>query len=79
MTFRKNTSTKRRLNTIVIAMGLAIIFAGIVFQLQSISILGPESSFMYNNESWTLNGIIIVTLGIVLLLIGLVNLMRHYS
>ena len=79
MTFGKIPSSRRRLSTIVISIGLAAIVAGIIFQLQSISILGPESSFMYNDESWTYNGIIIVTLGIVLFLIGLVNLMRRYS
>ena len=79
MTFGKIPASKRRLTNLVIAIGLMAIVAGIVFQLQSISILGPESSFMYDNKSWTFNGIIIVTLGIVLLLIGLVNLMRRYS
>jgi len=41
---------------IVEIIGIALILAGLLFTAQSKSLLGPQSSFMYNNPSWTLNG-----------------------
>ncbi len=34
--------------------------------------LGPEASFMYKNQEWIDNGIIISMIGVILILIGYV-------
>ena len=51
--------------------GFILIIMGIIFQLQSISLIGPSSSFMYSNHDWTLNGYIIIGTGIIVLVIGI--------
>ena len=43
---------------------------GIIFQFQGQWIVGPESSFMYENPSWINNGIYIGMAGVVIILIG---------
>ncbi|MDN5846012.1 MAG: hypothetical protein L0H53_07035 [Candidatus Nitrosocosmicus sp.] len=52
-------------------VGFILMIMGIIFQLQSISLLGPSSSFMYANQDWTFNGLIIIGLGASFLVIGL--------
>ena len=55
----------------LIIVGILLIIMGIIFQLQSISLIGPSSSFMYSNQDWTFNGLIIIGVGIAVLVIGL--------
>ena len=45
---------------------------GTIFLLQSKSIIGPTSSFMYRNPDWTGNGYFTILIGIMLLAIGIV-------
>jgi hypothetical protein len=40
-----------------------MIMLGIIFTLQSLSIVGPSSSFMYRNQDWTVNGSTIIVVG----------------
>ena len=40
------------------------------FQFQGQGVVGPESSFMYQNQSWIDNGIYIGMLGVIIILIG---------
>ena len=47
----------------LIIIGLILIIAGIVFTMQSKSIVGPSSSFMYKNPEWTVNGYAIIIVG----------------
>jgi hypothetical protein len=54
-----------------IMVGFILMIMGIIFQLQSISLLGPSSSFMYANQAWTFNGLIIIGVGATVLVIGL--------
>ncbi len=54
-----------------IMVGFILMIMGIIFQLQSISLLGPSSSFMYANQAWTFNGLIIIVVGATVLVIGL--------
>lgn len=54
----------------VIIAGIIIMIFGIVFQFQGQGIIGPESSFMYENPSWIDNGIIIGMIGVIIILIG---------
>ena len=55
----------------LIVIGLILIIMGIIFQLQSISLIGPSSSFMYSNQDWTFNGLLIIAIGSSVILIGL--------
>ena len=55
----------------VIIVGFLLIIMGIIFQLQSNSMIGPTSSFMYANPDWTFNGLIIIGIGVSVIVIGL--------
>jgi len=50
--------------------GIILVAAGILFTMQSNSVVGPSTSFMYDNPEWTNNGFIIIVIGIFLVLIG---------
>ena len=54
----------------VIISGIIIMSFGIVFQFQGQGVIGPESSFMYENPSWIANGIYIGMIGVIIILIG---------
>jgi len=56
----------------LIIIGLILIIAGIIFTMQSKSIVGPSSSFMYQNPEWTINGYVIITIGIISSVFGIV-------
>ena len=43
---------------------------GIIFHFQGQGMIGPESSFMYQNQNWIDNGIYIGMLGVIIILIG---------
>jgi hypothetical protein len=60
-----------KLSIFIIIIGLTIIFFGGIFYFQSKSVLGPTQSFMYNNVEWSINGLIIISIGIVLVLLGI--------
>lgn len=55
----------------LVMFGFLLIIMGILFQLQSISLIGPSSSFMYANQDWTFNGLIVIGVGTTVLVIGL--------
>jgi uncharacterized membrane protein len=64
---------KRSVSRSLVIIGFIMIILGIIFILQSKSIfiyVGPPSSFMYSNPGWTVNGIIIIGIGILILLCG---------
>jgi hypothetical protein len=50
----------------VVFVGTVISILGIIFHLQGLSIVGPESSFMYANPEWASYGIQIVILGVII-------------
>ena len=54
----------------VIISGIIVMIFGIVFQFQGQGVIGPESSFMYENPSWIDNGIYIGMIGVIIILIG---------
>ena len=56
----------------IIVIGVILIIAGIVFTMQSKSIVGPSSSFMYQNPEWTVNGYVIITIGTIISVFGIV-------
>ena len=45
---------------------------GIIFNFQGQGMVGPGTSFMYENEEWIDYGIFISTIGVILILIGYV-------
>ena len=49
-----------------------MVIAGIIFTLQSNSIVGPTSSFMYQNPEWTINGYVIIAIGIIIGIFGII-------
>jgi hypothetical protein len=60
-----------RLSKILIVIGIVSIIAGVVFTAQSKSLVGPQSSFMYSNPEWTINGFLILGVGLVILFFGI--------
>ncbi len=60
-------------------VGIILVAAGILFTMQSNSVVGPSTSFMYDNPEWTSNGFIIIVIGVFLVLIGFtaIQLKKH--
>ena len=56
---------------IMVIAGSIIVAFGILFIAQSQSVVGPESSFMYRNPEWAVNGSIIAVIGAVLIAGGI--------
>ncbi len=65
------TELSHKSGRLLIMVGFILMIMGIIFQLQSISLLGPSSSFMYANQDWTFNGLIVIGVGVTVLVIGL--------
>jgi uncharacterized membrane protein len=59
---RKSTLVK-----VLLVVGFVLIIAGMIFVAQSNSMIGPQSSFMYSNPQWTVNGFAISVVGFVIL------------
>jgi uncharacterized membrane protein len=57
-----------------IIVGIILVAAGIIFTMQSNSVVGPSTSFMYDNPEWTNNGLVVILIGVFLILIGLTAL-----
>ena len=58
-------------------IGIIVAIFGLIFHLQGLSIVGPESSFMYSNPDWISYGIQIIIAGIVILSIGVIVIKRN--
>jgi hypothetical protein len=56
----------------MIIIGSIIIAFGILFTAQSQSLVGPESSFMYRNPEWAINGSIIAGIGVAIIVVGII-------
>ena len=54
----------------IIILGIIVMIFGIIFQFQGQGVIGPESSFMYQNPSWIDNGVYIGMMGVIIILIG---------
>jgi|TARA_B110000014_G_C19918339_1_gene475095 hypothetical protein len=54
----------------IVMIGVIIIIFGIVFNFQGNGTIGPETSFMYENEEWNDYGMFISMIGVILILIG---------
>jgi len=51
-------------------IGIIILILGIIFYLQGLSIVGPESSFMYSNPKWITYGLEIIIVGVIIIGLG---------
>ena len=54
----------------IVIPGVILVIFGIIFNFQGQGMVGPETSFMYQNQEWIDNGIIISMAGVILILIG---------
>jgi hypothetical protein len=63
---------KRNLGKILVIVGIIAGIAGLASTAQSKSIVGPESSFMYNNPQWTINGYVIFGVSLAIIFSGVV-------
>ena len=63
---------RRNIGKMLVIIGTLASIAGFAFTTQSKSIVGPESSFMYNNPQWTINGYLIFGLGLAIIFSGVV-------
>ncbi len=57
----------------IATIGILIIILGIIFTAQSKSVLGPSNSFMYSNPSWTINGSVLIIVGIIILVLSVAS------
>jgi uncharacterized membrane protein len=62
---------KSILAKILLVVAFVLIIAGIIFVAQSNSMIGPQSSFMYSNPQWTVNGFTISMIGLIILACGM--------
>jgi hypothetical protein len=53
--------------------GILIALAGLTFMLQGMGLVGPTSSFMYQSETWIVQGAIALVLGLVLMAAGILT------
>ena len=55
---------------LIVIPGIILVIFGIIFNFQGQGMVGPETSFMYENQEWINNGIFISMIGVILILIG---------
>ena len=56
----------------IIIPGVILVIFGIIFNFQGQGMVGPETSFMYQNQEWIDYGVMISMMGVILILIGYV-------
>jgi hypothetical protein len=59
-----------KIGFIVSIIGIIVLILGIIFYLQGLSIVGPESSFMYSNPEWITYGFEIIIVGVIIIGVG---------
>lgn len=62
-----------RLRYYLLVPGILLALAGVVFILQGEGVVGPTSSFMFQNSSWIYQGFAILVLGLVLVVGGVLK------
>ena len=55
----------------LVVPGVLIALAGVVFTLQGLGIVGPSSSFMFQNNTWIYDGLAFFFIGLILVVGGL--------
>jgi uncharacterized membrane protein YidH (DUF202 family) len=74
-----NQARLRPVPTLLVLVGVLLLLAGIVFTLQGMGIVGPHSSFMYNNPTWIYQGVAATLVGAFIVVGGLVMGRRRMS
>jgi hypothetical protein len=62
---------------LLVLVGVLLVLAGFVFILQGEGIVGPQSSFMFNNPTWIYQGVAVMVIGILSLAGGLLLSVRR--
>ena len=62
---------------IMLIVGSIIMAFGVLFIAQSLSVVGPESSFMYRNPEWATNGSIIIAISAVFIAYGITIMFKR--
>jgi hypothetical protein len=62
----------KRSGNYIIIFGILLMSAGSIFILQSMSFIGPPTSFMYKNSDWSGYGFIIIITGIIMVILGII-------
>lgn len=57
-------------SNVVIIVGIIVVLFGAIFQFQGHGQIGPESSFMYQNEKWVDYGYSIIACGAAIIVVG---------
>ena len=57
----------RPVPTLLALVGVLLLLAGFVFVLQGMGIVGPDSSFMFNNPTWIYQGVAVMAVGLLAL------------
>lgn len=55
----------------LLGVGLLLALSGVVFTLQGFGIVGPPTSFMYQNNQWIYGGSATLVIGIIIFASGL--------
>lgn len=57
--------------SLLISAGIMVVILGIIFHFQGNGVIGPDSSFMYANPEWVTYGLEVVSLGVLILGVGI--------
>jgi TRAP-type C4-dicarboxylate transport system permease small subunit len=60
----------RPLGVIVVVLGVLSALSGLIFIFQGMGIVGPSSSFMFQNPSWIEYGVVFLIVGLAMIGIG---------
>jgi hypothetical protein len=60
----------RMIGMVLMAVGALAVFFGTVFVLQSVDVLGPDSSSMVENSDWTVYGLLVMVAGVIAVVSG---------
>ena len=63
---------KKNVGKSLIVAGIITAILGIIFTLQGKSVVGPSSSFMYSNPSWTVIGSVVIAISSAIILTGII-------
>ncbi len=61
-----------KIGVLVSITGSSVLILGIIFSLQGLSVIGPESSFMYSSRQWIDYGIQITCIGAIIAVTGII-------
>ncbi len=60
----------RAFGVVLLFLGALAALSGFIFTLQGLGIVGPSSSFMFQNPSWIAYGLVFLAVGLAMIGIG---------